>query len=324
MKHQKEESIYGHPIARQFEKWWKDHYERHDKEGWIKWTEIYTALLAEKMKEFTTEHVNEIDGKKVFGMSKASGCTKEAGLKALGHKGEPFSGSSAFTFVTGHLLEVAALATLSAIGYDLETQVPVDLYAKDGEPLASSKADARTKMLGIPTNVSVKSTAYKMSGIRWTKGKQTITRRGFAELPFGGVRNLQPSWYTQAQAEMMADGTKQTLFLVVSKDIVKAFEDDEYLGDRGNGSLAFYAEVCKYEPEIAELVVKTLSEQKASISAGHPGKPMYMTNAYQYVRLNEASYVKGNIWGGPNKELTGTFNPCGGCAMIEVCKVVPS
>ena len=47
---------------------------------------------------------------------------------------------------------------------------------------------------------------------------------------------------------------------------------------------------------------------------------MYFAKATStYVELEKAKVIPSNIWGGKNKELTGSFNPCGGCARVEVC-----
>lgn len=303
------------------EKWWKEHANVHNDPEWVMWVSVFSDLLVKKQTEWTQEHKNVDDeNNKVFGMSKASGCTRSSALKLLGYKPEPVSGSTNFTFWLGHAVEIAALATLEVIGYHLEnTQAEMKLtgnLGKETVTLMQSASDGIVKVLNAPTIVSVKSAAYKMSGQR--QGKWI--RNGFAELPFLGVRKSQPSWYAQAQSEMAASGIKQTLFIVAAKDIVKAFENDEYLGERGNGSLTFYAEICKFEPEVADLIISTHEKQLSLVREGKAGPALYMTNAYQYVELEKANVQSSNIWGGKNKEITGSFNPCGGCQLVEACK----
>jgi hypothetical protein len=308
--------LYGHPIARQLEEWWKKHYQQSSHPEWVDWTKVYTKIFLEKMEELSTEHSNEMDGQQVFGMSKAGGCLRASGLKRLGVIGEDDSGADNFTFFVGHAIEVAVAATMSLL-YKCETQLPIELRASSGEPLMATKADMATKILGKPTLVSIKSSAYKMSGKR--NGWQFI-RRGFPSLPFEGIMASQPSWVAQSQIEMLASGYEQTLFLVGSKDIVKAFKDDEYLGHKGNGSLAFYAEIVHFDEKIANTIKEAYEELNISVKSGSPGRALYMTaDPYQYVQLELASKVKGNIWGGPNQKLTGTFNPCGGCNLIGKC-----
>jgi hypothetical protein len=299
------------------EKWWKNHADKSGDPEWHQWVDRFGELMHIKMLEWKDEHTNQVDGKRVFGLSKAGGCTRDIALGLLGFKGEDVSGSSRFTFWLGHAVEIAALATLEAAGYPLiETQQECILLDKSGRPIAQSKSDGVVKILGIPTIVSVKSAAYKMSGQQ--KGKWI--RRGFAEYPFVGFRMANPSGYVQLQCELAASGFKQGLALVAAKDIVKVFEKDEYLGEKGNGSLTFYAEIIKPEIETSELATDILSEQMNYVDKGSAGPAMYFAkNTSQYVELEKAKVIPSNVWGGKNKELTGSFNPCGGCAKVEVC-----
>jgi len=298
------------------EKWWKEHADKHDDPEWVRWVSVFSDLLIKKQTEWTQKHSNEdADGNRVFGMSKIAGCSRDTALGLLGLEGEPESGSTNFTFWLGHAVEIAALATLEVIGYHLEdTQAKVSLDGPSGT-LFQSASDGVTKVLGIPTVVSVKSSAYKMSG----QSKGRWIRRGFAELPFLGVRRAHVSWYAQLQGEMAAGKYPQGLVVVAAKDIMKVFEKDEYLGERGNGSLTFYAEIIKPEIEIVERAIEVHEQQMKDVRAGRAGRPMYMNTDYQYVELQKAHIVPSNIWSGKNQELTGTFNPCGGCHRREVC-----
>lgn len=271
------------------------------------------------MEELSTPHLNEVDGEKVFGMSKAGGCSRSASLGLLGYEDEDVSGASKLTFFMGHSVECAALATLDITHGLLENQSDVILYGDiDGKqlPIFKSKSDGLIKILGKPTVVSVKSTAYKMSSRQ--KGK--FLRRGFTELPFAGVLRTNPSAYIQLQLELAGSGVSQGLFLYVSKDIVKAFENDEYVGEKGNGSLAFYVELVKYDPAVVDKVLSVYQESYKNVKFNkEAGKPLYPTNQLEFVELEKAEYIPSNIWGGKNKERTGSFNPCGGCAKLKHC-----
>lgn len=308
--------MYGHPIGRTMEKWWAAHADDSKSKEWHKWVEKYSELLTLKKLELTEEHENTVDGKRVFGMSKSGGCSRDAALNLLGFKGESNTGSEKFTFFLGHSIELAALTTLEAIGYPIDTQQSCVIYDKSGRPIMQSKSDGFTKILGIPTIVSVKSAAYKMSGQR--KGKWI--RRGFAEYPFVGFTQANPTGYVQLQNELASTGAKQGLVIVAAKDIVKAFEKDDYLGEKGNGSLAFYAEIIKPNLEMAEKSMEIFSRQMDAVERGDAGPAMYINkNTMEYVELEKAKVVPSNIWGGKNQELTGTFNPCGGCRRVGVC-----
>lgn len=314
-------TLWGHPIARQMEDWWKKHADIPDDPEWLEYLSVFKILLDEKFKEWSEEHTNTINGIKLYGMSGAGGCVRKATLKLLGHKGERESGSTYFTFWLGHNVEIAALATLHMCGYKLiGTQRKLVLEADvDGtlEPIMVSACDGVIELFGKETVVSVKSGAYKMSG--QTKGKWV--RRGFPEYPFSGVRSVNQSAYAQLQMEMAAGGFQQGLFLIVSKDIVKKFENDDYLGKNGNGSLTFYTEMVKPEPEISEPIINAFVSGLINTRNGVASPPLYPEkDTYKYVELKRAHYNPSDIWGGPNKELTKTFNPCGGCDLIEACK----
>jgi hypothetical protein len=313
--------LFVHPIAGALENWWKQHGGVWDDPEWKRWVDKYDELMAVKNKEMLTGHENIMpDGRNAFGMAKSIGCTRATALSFLGYDKEEFSGSTKFTFWLGHNIEVAALATLHCAGWPLlGTQIPSYL----GNSMAST-SDASIKLLGSPTLVSVKSTAYKMSGFR--NGKWL--RRGFPELPFEGIKASQPGWYVQLQAELAGSGLKQGLFLIVSKDIMKVFENDPFLGKGGNASLTFYIEYVSLEQDIAKNIMFVHDSIYDIIGAGVPSAirnrlpvpPLYMNKDYQYVELEKANVDPKSIWGGPNQKLTGTFNPCGGCNLIQACK----
>jgi len=313
--------LYGSPVARALDSWWASHAGRHDDPAWQAFLEDEANLLRTKRDELAREHSNAgPDGRKRFGMSKAAGCTRAATLKLLGHEEAPFSGSTLATFHIGHLLECSAIATLHAAGYQTSgTQEVVTLdpfMASASDDVIVSHYDG-VPPVPVPCLLSVKTAGYKMSGRRGAKW----VRQGFAALPFEGVRKEQPSWWAQAQAEMHGTGITHTLVLVKAKDIVKVFENDPYLGPEGNGSLTFYTELIEYDPHFAgHELLPVWGQAWSDAQDGRAGQPMFLRGSdSKYIRL-PAIADTANGWGGPNKEATGTFNPCNGCGMAGPCK----
>lgn len=309
--------LYGYPIASQLEAWWREHAGRHDDPEWASYLQDFQATLGQKCIELTTEHENiGPGGRRVFGMSKAGGCTRSAGLKLLGYDSEPFTGSTLATFHLGHVIECIAVATMRTAGFTIEgQQEPVVI-----PPFMASFSDGiitsdPTGALPTPCILSVKSQGYKKSG----KQRGSWVRQGFPALPFDGVRKGQPSWFAQVQAEMHGAGIANALVLVVAKDIVKAMENDPYLGAEGNGSLTFYTELIEYDPHFVEtqlLPVWTSAWQ--AVEAGQPPAPMYLRADSTYARLPSIADTS-NGWGGPNQQATGTFNPCFSCDFAKGC-----
>lgn len=285
------------------EAFWKG--AEDDPEKWGAFLTDFEERIAFKNNELREEHSN--DGR--FGMSKAGGCTRAAALKLLGYKPEPFSGSSKYTFWLGHVCEVAAVCTLDSLGYPVSGhQEPTRI-----DPFMHSYSDGIVSYGGRQHILSVKSTGYKKSG----KQGKTWVRRGFPELPFGGCKSVQPGWWAQMQAEMHGSGIDSAILVVVAKDIVKAMEGDEYLGPNGNGSLTFYCEQVDYDREWCErhLVPAWAAAWKATES-GSAGPALYLNkDTHRYAVLDRASE---GAW--PNKDRTGTFNPCSYCDLREACK----
>lgn len=309
--------MFSHPLARQLETWWKEHGADANSAPWQRYLVELEALLATKLTEIGEEHSNTgADGDKRFGMSKAAGCTRQAALKFLGHKGEPFTGSTLMTFHIGHLLECSAVATMRAAGYNVGgTQEPVRI-----DPFMHSYSDGIIKDFDAQGDVilSVKTSGYKKSGM--VRGKPL--RYGFPALPFDGIRKAQPSWWAQAQAEMHGSGIERCIVLVVAKDIVKAMEKDPYLmGDQGNGSLTFYAEMIDYDPMfVMDQLIPVWSNVWDSVTDGKAGPAWYFNGPdVKFIRLPKPGDIDVG-WGGPNQAATGSFNPCGGCDFGLVCK----
>lgn len=327
--------MYGHPLARDMENWHKTHNGDHESPEWAAFLDDFSSLLAGKSEEMLTEHSNEDR----FGMSKAGGCTRQASLKLLDHEREELSGSSLFTFWLGHMCEIAAVATLRQLGYTIEgTQVPVRIdpfmhsfsdglitsgpdYKDGGIPIPLGSLDR------FPTILSVKSTGYKKSGKERRGNKMTWVRRGFPELPFEGVKKSQASWWAQAQAEMHGSGIKQTILVAVSKDIIKAMEEDIYIGEggidpntglfvTGNGSLTFYTELIPYDQRFCEKQLIPVWDEQWKLALNGDAGPAKFFNGKtgEYVSLKKADLS----WQ-PNAGATGTFNPCAYCDMLPAC-----
>lgn len=291
-------------IGKQMEAWWAEHGGRHDHPEWIAYVNDFGTLLIDKLVEMSEEHDNA--GR--FGMSKAGGCTRAAGLKYLGFDSEPLSGSTRATFNIGHILEIKAIATLRAIGYEvsgMQQRITID-------PYMASASDGIIVIDGKPHILSVKSMGYKMSGKRYGKGGITWTRHGFAAMVANGVRAEQPGHFAQSQAEMHAATIPDTLYLVVAKDMVKAMEADPLMVE--NGSLTFYTEGISYDPSFATSLDLMWGTQWAAVQGGRPGPAFYYANSGQWIELdpNDAD---------GNKAATGTYDPCSYCDLRAACTV---
>lgn len=304
--------MYGHPIAKQLEAWWKEHGGNEKSAAWHTFIEDYARLMLSKQTEMTSAHEN--DGR--FGMSKAGGCTRAAILKLQGAASEPFSGSTRVTFFIGHIIEVIGIASLRAIGIDASpTTADGAQHTTRIDPFMHSASDARIVLDGVETILSMKSAGYKTSGFDKRSGK--YKRFGFAQFPFDGVLKTSPGHYAQLQAEMHGSGYKQALELVVAKDIIKAMENDPYIGPNGNGSLTFYAEIVPYDETFAkEQLLPVWAEAWQSYERGEPGRALVLNgNTGKYVELDVATEGRE-----PNASKTNTYNPCDYCDLFNACK----
>ncbi len=306
--------MYGHRLAREMEEWHASHNGRAGDPEWEAFVRDYQSLVADKAEELLEEHNN--NGK--FGMSKAGGCSRASGLKRLGHKGTPLTGSSLVTFFIGHLCEGIAIATLRRLGHNVQS------HGENGGQIEVSTGLFHSYTDGVlddfegkgRTLLSVKSTGYKKSGRERRGSDWKWVRRGFPELPFQGVLKSQPGHYAQAQAEMHADGASQSLYIVVAKDIIKAMEDDPFLGAEGNGSLTFYAEIIPYNGDfVHNQLLPVWEAQEKAVQQGRPGPARYLNTGGVYGELKPASTGRE-----PNAAVTGTFNPCDYCDLIAACK----
>ncbi|MDE2104174.1 MAG: hypothetical protein KGL39_43455 [Patescibacteria group bacterium] len=301
--------MFTSPLAREMDEWCTQHLRSHDDPAYRSFLDHFAEGLRVKHDELRAAHDNQ--GR--FGMSKAGGCTRVGGLKLLGYEAEPFSGSSLVTFEIGHHLEVMALAILRAMDKQVEgVQEPVTI-----DPMMLSFSDGiLANDDGTRSVLSIKSTGYKFSAFR--SGKWI--RQGFTALPFEGIRMANPGWWAQAQAEMHGAGLARTTFVVVAKDIVKAFERDPYMQE--SGSLSWYCEDVEYDPLFCETkLVPVWEEVWDAVTRGSQRIPAYYYNPYVHDYVGLPRLADGeNGWGGPNKEATGTFNPCGGCDMLAACR----
>jgi len=313
------------PVTRALEAFAREHLGNHESPLFRKQQEIFLTRLQEKQVEWLSPHDNE----GAYGMSGAGSCLLKQDLSRDGVKGTPVEGWTHMTWHHGHIVEVEVVSILEALGCVIEgTQAPVRTYRADGSLLHSSKVDgiivSAPADLQIPTPIilSVKSTAYKMAA--FIKGGNQ-KRKGFAALPFG-IKGEEPSWYMQAQLEMHGSDPQEegysridrVLLVAVAKDVVAAYSQDEILQDAG--SMAFHAEILKYEPHIATQLVNAREtfDHLAAV-------PVPDGLGVGFVRLPEPGSPGGqntkgfSIWGGPNQAATGTFNPCGMCEFKAHC-----
>lgn len=300
--------MYTHPLAREMDEWCTSHMGVHDDPQYRDFLKHFADALLIKQAEQQAEHDN--GGR--FGMSKAGGCTRAPALRLLGYKGEPFPGSTRVTFEIGHHLEVMALSILRAMGKDVSgEQEPVTI-----DPFMLSYSDGiLTNPDGTRSIISVKSTGYKFSAFR--SGKWI--RQGFTSLPFEGIYTAQPGWWAQAQAEMHGSGARTTMFVVIAKDIVAAFKNDPYM--QQSGSLTFYCEEIQYDEVFCEQQLVPVWDRVWEAVQARSPIPAFIYNPKDgnYVSLPKLADGESG-WGGPNKAVTGTFNPCRGCDMVAACK----
>lgn len=310
--------MFTHPLTRELDAYTKA--RANDPVLNAEYWRIFAELLPVKLAELAGEHKNEGPrGEKRFGMSGAGSCVRKATLKYLGHEGEPLDADTRMTWDLGHLVEIMAVATLRGVGYTLlgaQTPVYLDPFMHSASDEVIIGAPEGAAIQTFPTIVSVKSTAYKMSGKRGS----TFTRRGFTELPFEGVRKAQPTAWAQLQAELQASGTRDALVVYVAKDVVKVFKDDPYM--RESGSLVFYTEAVEHDEVFCQKeLIPIWSQAWDAVTDGRPSTAWYLRgDTSQYVRLPKPADT-GAGWGGPNQQAVGTFNPCGApCELADACK----
>ncbi|MEM4217939.1 MAG: hypothetical protein QXZ09_07930, partial [Candidatus Methanomethylicaceae archaeon] len=157
--------------------------------------------------------------------------------------------------------------------------------------------------------LSIKSTSYKAS--TFSKGKNV--RKGFAALPFEGILG-NPTHYAQIQLEMYALGVPRGIYLVVAKDVIKAYRDDQWMQ-----SLVWYAEEVPLSRWwVEDILLPPLHEAYAS--GNLPSEALYMVpgdskgKLPRWVLLSTAEPSEG----GENKRLVG-FNPCSYCDVFDIC-----
>lgn len=293
----------AHPLTLKLENWWREHASRPSDPAWQAYLKRFGELLLVKHEELMTPHVNERDGKPMFGMSGAGGCMRKASLKLLGAKPEPYSGSTLATFHLGHTCEIMALASLEAVGCKIAgAQTPVHWG-----PMSSFSDGICDGMV-----LSVKSASYKMSAIR----KGTPVRMGFTAIVANGVKAENPGYWVQLQAEMAGLGIDRGLLVVIAKDMVKSMEADPAMRD--NGSMTFYVEEVTADKTFAENLRGAWYTAYDSTTKGIACPAMIHVGGKFVLLPSPGDTASG--WGGKNKEVTGNFNPCGGCDLAKACK----
>jgi len=318
--------MFSHKITAQMNDWWQAYGSNTSSAEWQVYVKNLADLVRVKCGEISEAHGN--DGR--FGMSGTGGCTRRAVLKLLGYPEQPFTADTLITFHIGHMLESIPIATLRAMGYTVEgTQEPV----KAGEMMQSytdGRITAGPEGLEYPCLLSVKSAGFKMSF--FSKDANKIKRNGFAALPFDGVRNAQSSWYAQSQMEMLATGVKQSLVVVVAKDTIQAFREDEWM--KKSGSICFYAELIEANEKVQKQLQETW-EEAWDFTEPPDGQPLddsyvehipakYYHKVQGHVEIPEPGSAGGegkrgfSMWGGPNQEIF-PFNPCASCNYRKIC-----
>ena len=314
-------SLFTHPLTKDINAWWGAYGSNTSSAEWQLYIKHLSELIGVKCKEISEAHSN--DGR--FGMSGAGGCTRRAVLKLLGCPEEAPSPDTAVTWHIGHLLESVPIATLRAMGYTVEgLQEPVKI-----DPIMLSYTDGIITTgprddIPYPVCLSVKTMGYKMSF--FSKDSKKMRRNGFPSMCFEGVRNGQPSWYAQSQMEMLGTGNSHSLVVVIAKDIIQAFKDDEYMQ-----SLSFYAELIKADKgqqgsikdvwKDAWKYAHTEVDEKEIESV----PALYYTKSRGHVEIPEPGSDGGmgknnrfSMWAGPNQEVL-PFNVCGSCNFRKLC-----
>lgn len=310
--------MYTHPLTKDINDWWGAYGSNTSSAEWQTYIKHLADLIGVKCREISEAHSN--DGR--FGMSGAGGCTRRAVLKLCGYPEAPFDADTLATFHIGHLLESVPIATLRAMGYTvggLQEAVKVDDFMQsytDGIITAGPRKD-----IPYPVCLSVKTAGYKMSFYNPAKGK--IVRNGFPALPFEGVRNAQPSWYAQSQAEMLGTGHAASMVVVIAKDIIQAFKGDEYMQ-----SLSFYAELVKADKE-QQAKLHDVWSGAWKCAAVKPSEVEDIPASYYHkvtghTEIPDPGSPGGegkrgfSMWKGANAEVF-PFNPCANCGFRKVC-----
>lgn len=260
----------------------------------------FSDVIGYKISELMEPHQREL-----YGFSTAGGCVRANYIRLQYPEHQDLKYYDYHTFFLGHLIEVTAIASLRTVGYDVhsfqrEVSIP---------PYMRSQIDGILSDGPNDYVLSVKSTSYKASV--FSKGKNL--RKGFAALPLEGILG-NPSHYVQLQLEMYSLGIPKGLYLVVAKDIIKAYRDDQWMQ-----SLVWYAEEVPLDRAWVENVV--LPPLRSAYASGTlPAEAWYMAPAEskgdkpRWVRLAVAETDEG----GDNKKLVG-FNPCSYCDVYNMC-----
>ncbi|MEM2922587.1 MAG: hypothetical protein QXF26_09770 [Candidatus Bathyarchaeia archaeon] len=273
-----------------------DHYDEHREE----FIRNFSDVVGQKIDELMMPHQREL-----YGFSTAGGCIRANYLRKQYPEHQDLRYWDYHTFFLGHLIEVTAIASLKALGYDvrdMQKEVCIPPYMR-------SQIDGIITVNDQDYVLSIKSTSYKAS--TFSKGKNV--RKGFAALPFEGILG-NPTHYAQIQLEMYALGVPRGIYLVVAKDVIKAYRDDQWMQ-----SLVWYAEEVPLSRWwVEDILLPPLHEAYAS--GNLPSEALYMVpgdskgKLPRWVLLSTAEPNEG----GENKRLVG-FNPCSYCDVFDIC-----
>ena len=213
-----------------------------------------------KLPEMAAKHGGDRDAMS-FGLSGAGSCVRKAQLERLGHV-TTFSPGKLWQFAIGHYHEPWALALLEEIGFEIvSAQAEVTIPGEHGMPLFHSWTDGIIRRNGDTYALSTKTMGMKSSSL--FRGK--ATRRGFTALPFEGASE---SWRAQSQLEMYGLGLDKALIVVLSKDYLQVFEDeDPYMKE--NGSAVVWTDVMEAQPKWVEsFILPTWRAAQLAVLAG--------------------------------------------------------
>jgi hypothetical protein len=114
---------------------------------------------------------------------------------------------------------------------------------------------------------------------------------------------------------MYGSNCRSFLFLLVAKDMIKAMEQDPYLGPEGNGSLSFYAELIERDDEFCEKQLEpTWAAAWEAHASGEIGPAKALSTGGGYVSL-DPSDADGN-----KQRCNIGFSFCDYCDFRNACE----
>lgn len=284
-----------HSIGDRLTQWFGAHYGQAGDLEWQAFLDRYTFHAMAKIAEQREEHVNLIGDLRVFGVSGVGDCTAKALYRLNDIKGDRPDGRIQQVWFQGHMLEPFAYALLAGIGWEVQTQVPVErrpFSTKADGLIVSSPGYTLEGCL-----LSVKSAGFKGS---WGK-----KQRGMAAIVADGILAEQPGYWAQAQIEMWASGRDGVLFLVIAKD---------YSGDWPTIVTEYVARDDAFIGYAVPIWQELYLQRHAS-----PVPRVLVTPGLRYHEIIAGEQTK--TWtDGYNRTVTGTFNPCFKCEFARICR----